>query len=241
MGYTPVRLSKQPGAPYLNTAPHSFGHPQLEPSETSHTMAVRPSDMYTQLPLSMNPETKDILASSISDLQLANFLASLNTTHKALKQPPCIDCVPPPPVPVAPQRSAAIEKMRAAGNTAFRQLKHDDAIKYYSMGLAMAMTRPPWEPAPLLREEIHQLYNNRAQAHMGKNNWPEALADASMSAEMKKIGNTKAHWRKARCLREMGRLEQARDTLDFGLEFGHDADLAGLLKEIDTELEKREM
>jgi translocation protein SEC72 len=192
------------------------------------------SDIYTQLSLSMDPTTKAISAPASSSPELTNFLTELNTMHRTLKN--CATGVPPPPVPVPPQRSAAVEKMRTAGNQAFRHQRYDEAVNMYSHAITMALTRPVWEPAPLLKEELQVLYLNRAQAHMSCNNYPEALADASLSVDFKRPQNPKAHWRKAKCLKEMGRLEEAKEALEFGLEFGDDGELRSLLKEVEKSL-----
>jgi translocation protein SEC72 len=200
------------------------------------------SDVYTLLPIAMNPTTKAIeLLPSSNDPILACELAALNTLHRALKSVPEItDGVPPPPSQVGPKRSALIERMRQTGNNAFRKSNYSEAVDLYTHAISMALTRPVWEPSLLLRDELQQLYANRAQAHMGINNWPEALADVNASIEFKKAGNPKAHWRKGKCLREMGRLEEARDALEYGLEFGGDAELAHMLKEINQGLNNRQ-
>ncbi len=98
----------------------------------------------------------------------------------------------------------------------------------------MALSRPLWEPSGLVRDEVAALYANRAQAYMAKSGWPEGSIDAEASVEAKKAGNSKAWWRKAKCLMEMGRLEEAKDWVGRGLEMeGNEADLVALLKEID--------
>lgn len=74
---------------------------------------------------------------------------------------------------------------------------------------------------------------------MAVQNWPEGLVDAEASVEAKKVGNAKAWWRKGRCLFEMGRLEEAKEWVGRGLEMeGNEADLVGLLKEIDEKMAK---
>jgi translocation protein SEC72 len=202
-------------------------------------MSARRNDLFIQLPLSVDEKTLAVEAAgpaaSIPDLD--ERLAELNALHKSLKSVP--GGIPPPPVPVPPQRSAAIEKMRVAGNTAFRKGNYNEAISMYTHAISMALTRPHWEPAPLLKEELQVLYSNRAQAHMSVNNWPEALADVSLSVDMKKVQNSKAHWRKAKSLKEMGRLEEAKDALEHGLEFGPDSDLQTLLKDVNVDLAAR--
>ena len=90
-----------------------------------------------------------------------------------------------------------------------------------------------------MRDEVAGLFANRAQAHMAVQNWPEGLVDAEASVEAKKVGNAKAWWRKGRCLFEMGRLEEAKEWVGRGLEMeGNEADLVGLLKEIDEKMAK---
>lgn len=98
----------------------------------------------------------------------------------------------------------------------------------------MALTRPLWEPQGLVRDEVAGLYANRAQAHMAMMNWVEGAVDAEASVEAKRVGNAKAWWRRGRCLLEMGRLEEAKEWVGRGLEMeGNEADLVGLLKEIE--------
>ncbi|KAF8536127.1 hypothetical protein BDD12DRAFT_852440 [Trichophaea hybrida] len=173
-------------------------------------------DIYTQLPLSMDPATKAISAPASSPAELTNFLTELNTMHRTLKTAP-----------------PASHRLPSPGNQAFRHQRYEEAVNMYSHAITMALTRPVWEPAPLLKEELQVLYANRAQAHMSCNNYPEALADASLSVDFKRGQNSKAHWRKAKCLKEMGRLEEAKETLEFALEFGDDGDMKSLLKEVE--------
>ncbi|TAQ87984.1 hypothetical protein B7494_g3692 [Chlorociboria aeruginascens] len=189
-------------------------------------------DTFTLLPLRLDPTSKAISTTS-SSRALNAELKTLNELHRALlgiEHP-----VPPPPVPVNPKRSANITKLRESGNAEFRKGKHLDAIKFYSLGLQMAITRPLWEPSGLVRDEVAGLYANRAQAHMALQNWVEGAMDAESSVEAKKAGNGKAWWRKGRCLMEMGRLAEAKEWVGRGLEMeGNEADLMALLKEIET-------
>ena len=101
------------------------------------------------------------------------------------------------------------------------------------------MTRPMWEPAALVREEVSSLLANRAQAHMALQNWAEGAVDAHASVEARWVGNAKAWWRRGRCLSEMGRLEEARDWVKRGLEVeGEEAELVQLLKDVEGKIEK---
>ena len=194
------------------------------------------TETFTLLPLHLDPTSKAISASSNSRA-LNEELQTLNNLHRSLltlESP-----VPPPPVPVNPKRSANITKLRESGNNEFRKGKHPEAIKMYTLGLQMALTRPLWEPSGLVRDEVAGLYANRAQSHMALQNWVEGAVDAEASVEAKRVGNAKAWWRKGRCLMEMGRLEEARDWVGRGLEIeGSETDLVGLLKEIEQRSKK---
>jgi translocation protein SEC72 len=194
------------------------------------------SETFTLLPLHLDPTSKAISTSSNSRA-LKEELTTLNALHRSLLT---LDSpVPPPPIPVNPKRSANITKLRESGNTEFRKGKHNDAIRFYGLGLQMALTRPLWEPSGLVRDEVAGLYANRAQAHMALSNWVEGAVDAEASVEAKKVGNAKAWWRKGRCLMEMGRLEEAKEWVGRGLEMeGNEADLVGLLKEIEEKSKK---
>ena len=193
----------------------------------------RHSDVFTQLPLRWD-DTTNLVSTAHADSSVADLLSELNDLRRALKGIP--DNIPPPPMPVSPQRSAAIEKMRTSGNQAFRKGSFLEAVNMYSHAISMARTRPTWEPAPLLKEELQVLYNNRAQAYLSMNSYPEAVADASVSIDFKRMQNHKAHFRKAKALKEMGRYEEAKDALEFGLQFGDDAELQALLREVNASL-----
>jgi len=194
-------------------------------------------ETFTLLPLNLDPASKAITSVS-SSRSLTEELQTLNTLHRALLT---LDTpVPPPPIPVNPKRSANITKLRDSGNTEFRKGKHKDAIRFYDLGLQMALGRPLWEPVGLVRDEVAGLYANRAQAHMALQNWVEGAVDAECSVEAKRAGNAKAWWRRGRCLLEMGRVEEAREWVGKGLEMeGNESELVGLLKEIEGKARKR--
>ncbi|KAI0117981.1 tetratricopeptide repeat domain-containing protein [Nemania sp. FL0031] len=195
-------------------------------------------DTFTLLPLQLDPQSKAVSTSS-SSRTLQAELAALNTLHRSLLSLETPNQVPPPPVPVNPKRSANITKLRESGNAEHRKGKHAEAVKLYSLGLQMALGRPLWEPQGLVREEVAGLYANRAQAHMALLAWPEAAADAEASVEAKRVGNSKAWWRRGKALVEMGRLDEAREWVRKGLELeGEEAELAGLLKDVEARLEK---
>ncbi|KAI9885019.1 MAG: hypothetical protein M1823_003187 [Watsoniomyces obsoletus] len=195
-------------------------------------------ETYTQLPLRLDPSSKAIQAIDTTDETLINELTALNQLHRSILS---LDAaVPPPPVPVNPKRSAQINKLRESGNASFRKAAFAEAVRMYTFALEMALGRPAWEPAGLVRDEIAGLYANRAQAYMAMQSWAEAMVDAGTSVEMKRVGNAKGWWRRGRCLLEMGRLEEAKDWVGKALEFeGGEPDLVGLMKEVDSLLERK--
>ncbi|KAL1887160.1 hypothetical protein Sste5346_010403 [Sporothrix stenoceras] len=195
-------------------------------------------DTFTFYPLRMDPKTKEL--SSIEPTRaLDNELTALNTLHRTLQNIEGGAPVPPPPIPVNPKRTANVNKLRDSGNADFRKGRYAEAIKFYTLGLQMALTRPVWEPPQLVHEEVATLYANRAQAHMATQNWPEGAVDAEASVEAKKTGNAKAWWRRGKCLLEMGRLEEAQEWVRRGLEMeGEEHDLLGLRVEIQSRLDK---
>ncbi|KAK5660188.1 hypothetical protein OQA88_13658 [Cercophora sp. LCS_1] len=193
-------------------------------------------ETFTLLPLKLDPQSKEVSSPSASRA-LAAELEALNALHRSLRGLDAPHVVPPPPVPVNPKRSANVTKLRESGNAEYRKGRYAEAIRFYGLGLQMALTRPAWEPSQLVREEVQLIYSNRAQAHMQLQNWPEAAADAEASVEAKRQGNAKAWFRRGKCLVEMGRLEEAKEWVGKGLEVeGEEKELMELLKEIETKL-----
>ncbi|KAI5806451.1 hypothetical protein DFH27DRAFT_548091 [Peziza echinospora] len=206
----------------------------------------REDETFLLLPLAVNSDLNiSVTPSQSLPPNLATEIAALNALHQTLltsetTSPPAAGNIPPPPVPVNPKRSAAIAKLRTSGNDAYKKKQFGEAVRIYSLGIEMALGRPNWEPSGLVKDELYLLYANRSQAYMATGQWPEGLADSDASVDCKKVGNPKAHWRKGKCLKEMGRLEEAREALELGLEFGgEDADLKALYKEVEDALGRR--
>lgn len=188
------------------------------------------------VPLHIDPQSK-ALSSAVPSRSLDVELFTLNSLHRSLIGLDVPAGVPPPPLPVNAKRSAQVTKLKESGSTEFRKGRYAEAIRLYSLAIQMALARPLWEPAQLVREEIAILYANRAQAHMAISGWAEGAVDAETSVEAKRVGNTKAWWRRGRCLVEMGRLDEAREWVRRGLEIeGEEAELVALLKEVDERL-----
>lgn len=196
-------------------------------------------DHFDLLPIHMDPQSKAISATKQSRALNAE-LDALNTLHRALLTMDNPQTgVPPPPIPVNPKRTGQVSKLRDNGNAEYRKGKYVEAVRLYSLGIQMALQRPLWEPAALVREEVSGLLANRAQAHMATQNWPEGAVDAEASVEARRVGNAKGWWRRGKCLLEMGRLDEARDWVKQGLEVeGEEGELVSLLKEIEVLVEK---
>jgi translocation protein SEC72 len=199
------------------------------------------TDTFIQHPLHIDPASKAISAPSSASPALIAELEALNLLHRSLLN---LDSpnTPPPPRPVHPKRSAQIGKLRDSANAAFRKGSYDEAVRLYSYAIEMALGRPHWEAAGLVREELAPLYANRSQAHMSQQHWAEGWVDAQTSVECGEgPGNMKARWRGGKCLVEMGRLEEAREWLGQGLEIeGRNSDgtkeMRTLLGEVESAL-----
>ncbi|MCJ1351274.1 MAG: hypothetical protein MMC33_001258 [Icmadophila ericetorum] len=200
-------------------------------------------ETFTLLPLYLDPVTKQL--SNLTDptnTALTTELQALNALHRSLLSIETPNQIPPPPVPLNPKRSAQIQKMREQANALFRKNISQttaEAVKLYTYALEMALTRPPWEPSQIVRDEVSVLLSNRAQAHMSLQAWPEGAADAETSVEMKRVGNQKAWYRRGKCLFEMGKWVEAKEWLHKALEVeSEDADLKGLMVEVEGRIGK---
>src|ERR1700733_14489093 len=115
------------------------------------------------VPLHIDPQSK-ALSSAVPSRSLDAELLTLNSLHRSLIGLDVPAGVPPPPLPVNAKRSAQVTKLKESGSTEFRKGRYAEAIRLYSLAIQMALARPLWEPAQLVREEIAILYANRAQA-----------------------------------------------------------------------------
>lgn len=210
---------------------------------TSKQPAIMAEEVFTLLPLSIDPVTKAI---SSSDQSLAGEIAELNRLAKAFTQLETPNQVTPPPAPVNPKRSVQITKLKDSGNASYKKGSYGDALKMYDLAIKMATERPPWEASGLVREELSTLYGNRSQALYAQQDWAAAAVDAEIAVEMKRIGNVKAWWRRGMCLKEMGRVSEAYEWVKTGLEFeraGPDkaslGELEALLREVEAAANKK--
>jgi len=90
------------------------------------------------------------------------------------------------------------------------------------------------------------IYSNRAQAYITMRSWGEGMCDAEMSCALKPKDNVKAWYRRGLCLKEMGKLEDAKEILEMGIEWEAenagktDGDLRALLREVNGDIERKE-
>jgi len=200
------------------------------------------------LPLQINPSTKSI-SSTITSQAMQDELHALNATHRALLALDAPATVPPPPVPLNPKRSQQIQKMREQGNAALSkrntsnpqasQQYFAEATKLYGFALQMALDRPAWEPAQIVREETSMLFSNRAQAAIALHHWPEASVDAETSIDMKAApGQGKTWWRKVKSLMEMGRYDEAETYVERGIGIEPQGDGVAELKSLQVEIKQ---
>lgn len=202
-------------------------------------------DSFTLLPVTMDEATKTLSEHSTTPYPgLTDYLKDLNALHREMLQ--FENAIPPPPGLINPKRSAQINKLRESGNTAFRKQAPGEALKLYTYALDMALGRPGWEQSALVREETSMIYSNRAQANIALRQWADGMCDAEMSCGLKPKDNVKAWYRRALCLKEMGKIDDAREVLEMGIEWEAenqgktDGDLRTLLKEVNRILEEKE-
>jgi len=147
------------------------------------------------------------------------------------------DIPPPPNVRPPPQRAEQIKVMKEQGNVAFKAQNFTTAAQLYSRSADLALTRPPWEVAAVARDETAIALCNRSAAFAFLNQWSNALADAEVVVLLKRPW-PKGHFRKAKALIGLERLEDARQALIDGLQFEpNDKELNNVLKDIDDKLQ----
>ena len=86
------------------------------------------------------------------------------------------------------------------------------------MAANIAVQRPQWESNNILREELAAVLSNRSAAYVASGDPISGLADADAVIALKKPW-PKGHFRKAKALLAMGRLEDAKDAVGMGLAF----------------------
>lgn len=180
------------------------------PAPSEEQIALNDSH-FKPVPLSMDPTTH-ALSSPTHDLTVLNALI------RSLKGLPAQIPVPPPPNVVPPQRSMAINKAKEDGNTAFRSKNYVEAIKLFTLAIDVAASRPLWENNQMARDEMALCLANRSAALAAVEDWIGALCDADACIKLKRPWS-KAHYRKGKALQGLGRLDEAKEAYELGLQF----------------------
>ena len=86
------------------------------------------------------------------------------------------------------------------------------------MAANIAIQRPPWEAQQFMREEISTVISNRSAAYLESGDYIGALIDADTVISLRRNWS-KGHFRKAKALLCLGRLDEAKDAVRLGLSF----------------------
>jgi len=159
----------------------------------------------------------------------------LNRLSKVLTANPKL-LVPPPPNVVNQKLSQIVNQTKEEGNALFRTHQWEKAIGRYSQATGFAMQRAPWEAQQLLREELSTVLSNRSAAHFENGDLISAITDADAVIQLKKPWS-KGHFRKAKALIALGLLPQAKEAVQYGLQFDPtNVEMRGVLQDIELVL-----
>jgi len=160
----------------------------------------------------------------------------LNQTAKVLQSFPPEMPIPPPPNVVHPQRSPLVQKAKEEGNTLFKSNRHELSIQKYNMAAGIAAMRFPWETSALVRDELAIVICNRSAAYLAAGDAVAALVDADAVIQLKRPWS-KGHFRKAKALLALGKLQDARESAALGLQFEPDStELSSFVRDIDARI-----
>ncbi|KAH9072239.1 hypothetical protein EDB83DRAFT_2361821 [Lactarius deliciosus] len=139
----------------------------------------------------------------------------LNRLSKVLAANPTLLC-PPPPNVVNQKLSQIINQTKEEGNALFRTHQWEKAIGRYTQAAGFATQRAPWEAQQFMREELSTMLRPVIQL---KKPW------------------SKGHFRKAKALVALGYLPQAREAVQYGLQFDPtNVEMMGVLQDIELVL-----
>lgn len=140
----------------------------------------------------------------------------------------------PPPNAPNPTRNAQVNRLKEEGNKYFKQSNYTESIRFYTMAVDLAWSRPLWEPLAFqyVREELAPVLSNRSAAYLALKNYVEAYVDAEMVTRLKREWS-KGWFRKGKALVGLGRIEEASEAFQTGLRFDHESEeLKKALQEI---------
>ncbi|KAI0305991.1 hypothetical protein B0F90DRAFT_1695187 [Multifurca ochricompacta] len=159
----------------------------------------------------------------------------LNRLSKVLSANPTLLC-PPPPNVVNQKLSQIINQTKEEGNALFRTHQWEKAIGRYTQAAGFATQRAPWEAQQFMREELSTVLSNRSAAYFENGELVAALTDAEAVIQLKKPWS-KGHFRKAKALIALGLIPQAKEAVQYGLQFDPtNQEMIGVLQDIELVL-----
>ncbi|KAI0299156.1 hypothetical protein BC826DRAFT_1102753 [Russula brevipes] len=143
----------------------------------------------------------------------------------------------PTPANVVNQKlSQIVNQTKEEGNIFFRTHQWEKAIGRYSQAAGFGMQRAPWEAQQLLREELSTVLSNRSAGHFENGDLISAITDAEAVIQLRKPWS-KGHFRKAKALIALGQLAQAKEAVQYGLQFDPtNVEMMGVLQDIELVL-----
>jgi len=195
------------------------------------------------VPLTVSGETNDVAVCAAHKKEVCEECGldfhELNIFTKMIAASNPI-AVPAPPNVVHPARSTAVQKAKEDGNAAYKVKNWNQAIQHYNMSANIALSRNPWEPAALMRDEMAIIICNRSATFAAADDYVSALVDADVVIQLKRPWS-KGHFRKAKALLGLGRLEEARDAVMLGLQFEPDsAEMLSFKQEIEEGIQRQQ-
>jgi len=221
---------------------HTHGPPPPSPAIDPFYQAAI-DEQFRRVPLTFNPEANDVALCSEHKKEVCEDCGldfhELNIFTKMIAASNPI-AVPAPPNVVTTQRSQAVQQFKEAGNVAYKQKNWPQAIQSYNMAANIALSRNPWEPSALVRDEMAIIICNRSATFSAAEDFVSALVDADIVIQLKRPWS-KGHFRKAKALQGLGRLEEARDAVMLGLQFEPDsAEMLTFKKELEDGIERQQ-
>ncbi|KAJ7065384.1 hypothetical protein C8F01DRAFT_1053490 [Mycena amicta] len=217
------------------THSHSHGPPQPAPPQPTVDPKLQALIDADFQPVALNLQDNVLALCAVHSFEKCSDCGvdyvNMNRMSRLLAQNPTILC-PPPPQVVTKNLTTMVTSTKDEGNNLFKSGKYAEAIRKYSTASVYAVQRPPWEQNGLMREELSTVISNRSVAFLEAKDYISALADAELVIQLRRPWG-KGHFRKAKALQALGRLEDASDALKLGLAFDPtNAELLGFLAEV---------
>ena len=86
------------------------------------------------------------------------------------------------------------------------------------MAAGIAVQRAPWEAQQLMREELSTILSNRSASYYEAGDYIGSLVDAEIVIQIRRPWS-KGHFRKAKALKELDKLDEAKEAIELGLSY----------------------